>query len=501
MVSSGAARVGAGAAQHGPHAGHELAETERLDDVVVGPELEQQDPVDLVAPSAHDDDRHVRSGRAASGTTTRPSRSGRPRSNSTRSAGSAASAASPWRRGVRRSPRASIRRREARRSFRRPRRPGSAWTQLGARGRPTRPIFAVSWQSDCMAACTAVPTLGDRRSERTRRSPMKRTALVTAASIAAVVITGTAAVGANIGILSSADDSPVGDLGATTEVARTPSTSSSRCPRPSPRRVPSRRPAEPATPCGRSRIRRDSEVRTEVVPGRPGRDRRRDRRRAHGAGRVGRTGRRLVVDPRRRRPRRQPRRPTPVGLGGAGAPCRGPIRRDARRPDRPSAAARGRQPTDGSAGHADDDRYDDDDHDDDRYEDDDHDDDRYEDDDRRRRPRRGPDESTTTGTRTNTRAATMTTEPEPTAELDAERPRSDRPAAGPPQPDHRGIARSGVPRRRRRHPARDSRIAATAIGCLGLVRTGDRLRGRRRQTAAPSSPSSPPPPLRRSSPS
>lgn len=51
---------------------------------------------------------------------------------------------------------------------------------------------------------------------------MKRTALVTAASIAAVVITGTAAVGANIGILSSVDDSPVGNLSATTELAATP---------------------------------------------------------------------------------------------------------------------------------------------------------------------------------------------------------------------------------------------------------------------------------------
>jgi hypothetical protein len=51
---------------------------------------------------------------------------------------------------------------------------------------------------------------------------MKRTALVTAASIAAVVITGTAAVGANIGILSSADDSPVGDLSATTASTAAP---------------------------------------------------------------------------------------------------------------------------------------------------------------------------------------------------------------------------------------------------------------------------------------
>jgi len=48
---------------------------------------------------------------------------------------------------------------------------------------------------------------------------VRRTALVTAASIAAVVFTGTAAVGANIGILSSADDSPIGDLSATADLA------------------------------------------------------------------------------------------------------------------------------------------------------------------------------------------------------------------------------------------------------------------------------------------
>ena len=42
-------------------AGNELAEPEGLDDVVVGRHLEQQNPVDLVIPCGHDDDRHSRS--------------------------------------------------------------------------------------------------------------------------------------------------------------------------------------------------------------------------------------------------------------------------------------------------------------------------------------------------------------------------------------------------------------------------------------------------------
>ena len=43
----------------GPDAGHELAEPERLHDVVVGSQLEQQDAVDLVGTCGHDDDRHL----------------------------------------------------------------------------------------------------------------------------------------------------------------------------------------------------------------------------------------------------------------------------------------------------------------------------------------------------------------------------------------------------------------------------------------------------------
>ena len=39
----------AGAALHGADAGDELPEPERLDHVVVGADLEQQDPVELVA--------------------------------------------------------------------------------------------------------------------------------------------------------------------------------------------------------------------------------------------------------------------------------------------------------------------------------------------------------------------------------------------------------------------------------------------------------------------
>jgi hypothetical protein len=44
---------------------------------------------------------------------------------------------------------------------------------------------------------------------------MHRTSLITAAAIAGVVLAGTVAVGANIGILNAADDSDIGNLSAT----------------------------------------------------------------------------------------------------------------------------------------------------------------------------------------------------------------------------------------------------------------------------------------------
>ena len=52
----------AGPAGHGADTRDELAEAERLDDVVVRPELEADDAVDLLALGGHDDDRHVRPG-------------------------------------------------------------------------------------------------------------------------------------------------------------------------------------------------------------------------------------------------------------------------------------------------------------------------------------------------------------------------------------------------------------------------------------------------------
>ena len=49
----------------------------------------------------------------------------------------------------------------------------------------------------------------------------RRNAMITAASVAAVVLTAATAVGANMGILSSADESPLGNLAATVPVAVT----------------------------------------------------------------------------------------------------------------------------------------------------------------------------------------------------------------------------------------------------------------------------------------
>lgn len=52
----------------------------------------------------------------------------------------------------------------------------------------------------------------------------RRTALITAGAVAATVLAGATAVGANIGILSSADNSPLGELSATAVTSSTSST-------------------------------------------------------------------------------------------------------------------------------------------------------------------------------------------------------------------------------------------------------------------------------------
>ena len=53
-------RRGESAAQHGPDPRNDLARTERLADVIVGAELQAQQPVDLVDARRHDDDRNRR---------------------------------------------------------------------------------------------------------------------------------------------------------------------------------------------------------------------------------------------------------------------------------------------------------------------------------------------------------------------------------------------------------------------------------------------------------
>ena len=60
--SGGASRPRRGPARHGADAGHELAEAERLHDVVVGTQLEADDAVDLVAARGHHDDGDVVAG-------------------------------------------------------------------------------------------------------------------------------------------------------------------------------------------------------------------------------------------------------------------------------------------------------------------------------------------------------------------------------------------------------------------------------------------------------
>ena len=56
---------------------------------------------------------------------------------------------------------------------------------------------------------------------------IRKTAAITAASIAGVILAGGAAVGANIGILNAADDSPLGELSAQAPIATSSTTSTS----------------------------------------------------------------------------------------------------------------------------------------------------------------------------------------------------------------------------------------------------------------------------------
>ena len=51
-----------GAAGDGPDAGDQLPEPERFDHIVVGPQLQPEDPVNLLGAGRDDDDRHRRAG-------------------------------------------------------------------------------------------------------------------------------------------------------------------------------------------------------------------------------------------------------------------------------------------------------------------------------------------------------------------------------------------------------------------------------------------------------
>ena len=114
------------APHHRADAGQQLAEAERLDDVVVRAELEPDHPIDLLPLGGDDDDRHVRAGAQPSADLV-PSIPGRRRSSRTRSGSAASSASSPVATRVTSKPsRRSPSERAASRSRRRPRRSGSA---------------------------------------------------------------------------------------------------------------------------------------------------------------------------------------------------------------------------------------------------------------------------------------------------------------------------------------------------------------------------------------
>ena len=69
---------------------------------------------------------------------------------------------------------------------------------------------------------TSTPPVHPAERTSSGRSLTSRTSLVTAAAIAGVLIAGTAAVAANIGILNAADSSAIGDLAATDELLPAP---------------------------------------------------------------------------------------------------------------------------------------------------------------------------------------------------------------------------------------------------------------------------------------
>jgi hypothetical protein len=65
---------------------------------------------------------------------------------------------------------------------------------------------------------TSTPPAAPSGPRTPRRTLNSRTSLITAAAVAGVLVAGTAAVAANIGILNAADDSALGDLAATDEL-------------------------------------------------------------------------------------------------------------------------------------------------------------------------------------------------------------------------------------------------------------------------------------------
>ena len=218
-------------ARHRADAGEQLAEAERLHDVVVGAELEPDDAVDLVAARRDDDDRHVRRGAEPAAhleavdvrqpeveqhdvvvlrrrARLRPSRRARPRAPPARAhapAGSAIASSSstistrtgtPSHRSV---PAPGLR-------------PGESWPNLGS-SRVRRLERALS-----TVATTTRPT------ERRNLTMDRRKTLATAGAISLTASAAVVALGSSMGLFGLTDDSPrVGKLSPidATQPART----------------------------------------------------------------------------------------------------------------------------------------------------------------------------------------------------------------------------------------------------------------------------------------
>ena len=220
----------AGATKHRANSCHQFPETERLDDVVVGAEFQQHDPIDLVAAGGDHDDGHVARITQLLAHHT-PFEVGQTEVEQYQvdwwrlercGAGGGQFDLEPL------APKTLEQRIGNRRVVLDQQQSHPSGSRTGdPRLGIAYPTFALVLPPAGAAIRTVVhmtstPSVDPTERTRSARSLTSRTSLVTAAAIAGVLVAGTAAVAANIGILNAADSSAIGDLAATDELLPAP---------------------------------------------------------------------------------------------------------------------------------------------------------------------------------------------------------------------------------------------------------------------------------------